>query len=94
MHAALDDLTNEIALSFDFFENENEKTVSEIYLSGGGVLFTGIEEIFAQQLGKPTFVWNPAEAMDVRVGGPASAKLQTDPSQFAICVGLAARALR
>jgi len=94
MQIALDDLTNEIALSFDFFENENEKTVSEIYLSGGGVLFSGIEEIFAQQLGKPTFLWNPAEAIDVRVGGQASAKLQADPSQFAICVGLAARALR
>ena len=94
MQIALDDLTNEIALSFDFFENESEKVVSEIYLSGGGVIFAGIEEIFAQQLGKPSFLWNPAEAIDIRVGGEARAKLQADPSQFAICVGLAARALR
>lgn len=94
MQIALDDLTNEIALSFDFFENESEKMVSEIYLSGGGVIFPGIEEIFAQQLGKPTFLWNPAQGIDSRVGGQAGAKLQADPSQFAICVGLAARALR
>ena len=47
IQSSLEDLANEIVLSFDFFENESEKVVSQIYLSGGGVIFPGIEEIFA-----------------------------------------------
>ena len=94
LQTSLDDLANEIVLSFDFFENESEKVVSDIYLSGGAVMFPGIEEVFAQLLGRPAFLWNPAEGLESRLSGQAADKLHSDYAQFAICVGLAARAMR
>ncbi|MFH0963877.1 MAG: type IV pilus assembly protein PilM [Planctomycetota bacterium] len=90
---AIDDLANEIALSFDFFENESEKVVSNIYLSGGGALLPGLDESFAAALGKPTSLWNPVEVLENRVGGQAGEKLTRDAGQFAISVGLASRVL-
>ena len=40
----LDDLGNEINLSFDFFENQFDGEVQEVHLSGGTVLLPFLEE--------------------------------------------------
>ena len=90
---AVDDLANEVALSFDFFENESEKVVTDVYLSGGGALLSGVDQLFAQALGKPTNLWSPVDVVYTRLDGQAAEKLTRDASQFAIGVGLAARIL-
>jgi len=90
---AVDDLTNEVALSFDFFENESEKVVMDVYLSGGGALLDGVDQLFAQALGKPTNLWSPVDILYTRLDGQAAEKLTRDASQFTIGVGLATRIL-
>ena len=42
--SVMDDLGNEVNLSFDFFENQFEGEVEEVYLSGGSVLLPFLEE--------------------------------------------------
>jgi len=87
----LDDLGNEIRLSLDYFENQFEREVSEILLSGGGAALPWIQEELSGLLAKPVRTWDPLETVSCDVG-PAEERLRCESAQFAVAVGLAARA--
>jgi len=87
----LDDLGNEIRLSLDYFENQFEREVSEVLLSGGGAAMPWVEEELSGLLGKPVRAWDPLENVTCDVG-PAEERFRCESGQFAVALGLAARA--
>ncbi len=86
----LDDLGNEINLSFDFFENQFDGEVQDVYLSGGSVLLPFLEEGLEKIFEKRTRVWNPIEGLKVRSDNVDIDALNRFAPQLAVAVGLAA----
>lgn len=85
----LDDLGNEINLSFDFFENQFDGEVQDVYLSGGSVLLPFLEESMEKIFEKRTRVWNPIEGLKVKSDNVDVEALNQCAPQLAIAVGLA-----
>lgn len=86
----LDDLGNEINLSFDFFENQFDGEVQDVYLSGGSVLLPFLEESMEKIFEKRTRVWNPIEGLKVKSDNVDVEALNQCAPQLAVAVGLAA----
>ena len=90
----LDDLANEIQLSFDYFENQFDRVVEEVYISGGSAHLPGLQRAFEGAFEKSIVFWNPIESVEVqsdRIDGDA---LKRYAGQLAVTAGLAARARR
>jgi type IV pilus assembly protein PilM len=88
---AIDDLANEINLSFEYFENQFDREVDEVYLSGGGSRLPLLEEAFEKVFEKRTRTWDPTENMKINSDCVDIARLKTNSSQLAVAVGLASR---
>ena len=89
MLPVLEDIGSEIRLSFDYHENQHDQEVKEVYISGGSVLFPGIDTMLAQIFNLPIKVWDPTEGLEItgfNPGGMGSAN-----SDMAIALGLASR---
>jgi type IV pilus assembly protein PilM len=91
--STIDDLGNEIQLSFDYFENQFEREIDEIRLSGGGARLPIIRESFEKIFEKPTELFNPFETLTVN---PAidSDLLACNAGRLVVAVGLASRVRR
>lgn len=91
--STIDDLGNEIQLSFDYFENQFEREIDEIRLSGGGSKMPIIRESFEKIFEKPTELFNPFETLTLN---PAidSDLLACNAGRLVVAVGLASRVRR
>lgn len=90
MMQAIEDLGNEINLSFDFFENQFDGEVQEVWLTGGSALLSFLEESFEKIFEKRTKTWNPIEGLKVRADNVDVEALNQFAPQLAVAVGLAA----
>lgn len=88
---SFDDLANEILLSFDYFENQFDREVEEVFMSGGGSRMAGMEEALERTLNRPTRRWDPTEGIAIHEGTVDSERIRQDNCQLAVAVGLAAR---
>jgi Tfp pilus assembly PilM family ATPase len=88
---AIDDLGNEIHLSFDYFENQFDQEVDEVYLSGGGSRLPLLEESFEKIFEKRTRTWDPTENLKINSDTVDVGKLKANAAQLAVAVGLASR---
>ena len=86
----MDDLGNEVNLSFDFFENQFEGEVEEVFLSGGAVLLPFLEEGMEKIFEKKTRVWNPIEGLKVKSDNVDIDLLHQAAPQLTVSLGLAA----
>ena len=86
----LEDLGNEVNLSFDFFENQFDGEVHDVLLTGGAVLLPFLEESLEKIFEKRTRVWNPIEGLKVRSDNVDVEALNKHAPQLAVAVGLAA----
>ncbi|HEX5053560.1 MAG TPA: type IV pilus assembly protein PilM [Planctomycetota bacterium] len=86
----LEDLGNEINLSFDFFENQFDGEVQEVWLTGGTALLPFLEESFEKIFEKRTKTWNPVEGLKVRADNVDVEALNQLAPQLAVALGLAA----
>lgn len=86
----IDDLGNEINLSFDFFENQCDGQVQEVFLSGGSVFLPFLEETMEKAFEKKTRVWNPIDGLKVKADNVDVIALNSAAPQLAVAVGLAA----
>jgi len=87
----LDDLANEIFLSFDYFENQFDAEIKTVYLSGGGSRLKGIQGVLSQTLAREVRLWDPIAGFDVSLGGAQANTLRENAAQLAVAVGLASR---
>lgn len=88
---SIDDLGNEIHLSFDYFENQCDRGVDEVLLSGGGAQLRLVEETFEKVFEKRVRHWDPTENLKIDTGSVDVELLRQNAPQLAIAVGLAAR---
>jgi type IV pilus assembly protein PilM len=85
----LEDLGNEINLSFDFFENQFDGEVQEVFLAGGSALLPFLEESFERIFEKRTKTWNPIEGLKVKADNVDVEALNQLAPQLAVSLGLA-----
>jgi type IV pilus assembly protein PilM len=88
---SIEDLGNEIHLSFDYFENQFDQEVEDVYLSGGGSRLHILEDAFEKIFEKRTRTWDPTENLKIRADSVDVEALKDNCSQLAVAVGLASR---
>ena len=88
---SIDDLGNEIHLSFDYFENQFDRPVDDVLLSGGGAQLPLAEETFEKIFEKRTRYWDPTESLKIDSDTVDVDALKSNAGQVAIAVGLASR---
>lgn len=88
---SIDDLGNEIHLSFDYFENQFDRPVDDVLLSGGGAQLPLVGDAFEKIFEKPTHYWDPSENLKVDTDGVDFDALRANVGQAAIALGLASR---
>jgi type IV pilus assembly protein PilM len=87
----VEDIGNEIRLSFDYFESQFEAMeVSQAYLSGGGALFANLREDLETLVQRPVAFWKATEGVEL-AEGVDPLPMDAFPQQMAIALGLAAR---
>jgi type IV pilus assembly protein PilM len=87
----LDDLANEVSLSFDYFEHQSEGSLDAVYLSGGSALAPFLAGSLERSLERRARVWNPLEGLPVRTDAVDMEGLQAAGPSLAVALGLAAR---
>lgn len=87
----LEDLAHEIRLSFDYFEHQFERSIDDIYLSGGGAQLDCLDDVLEEAFQKKPIRWNPLEQIEIASEAIDPAELNDKSSQLAIAIGLASR---
>ncbi len=88
---SIEDLGNEIHLSFDYFENQFDRPVDDVLLSGGGARLPLVEQAFEKIFEKRTRRWDPTEELKVDESTVDVDALRENAGQLAVAVGLASR---
>jgi type IV pilus assembly protein PilM len=89
----IEDICHDINISIDYFENQYDKKVEEVYLTGGASNTPGLAETLERTVQKPVNRWNPAQHVEIELDRDSLQELQDFPAQAAIALGLAARIL-
>jgi type IV pilus assembly protein PilM len=89
----MDDLANELQISFDYFENQFERRIDEIALSGGGSRLAALAEALERVFERPAKAFNPFEGASVDAAVDRDL-LESNGGRLAIAAGLAARLKR
>ena len=86
----VNNLLDEMRLSFSYYENQSGRGIDEIYISGGGSGLTGLEVLFHEAFESKPCLWDPLQFLDAyKVSG--SDPLSTMKRSFAVAAGLAIR---
>ena len=89
----LDDLGNEIHLSFDYYENQYDREVDEVYISGGSCQVPGLQSTLERVFDRRIFPWDPTENLEVKADQVDVDAMKEQSSKLAVAVGLASRIL-
>jgi len=92
--SAVDDLATEVRLSFEYFENQFDRAVDEVLLSGGGSRLAGLAEDLGRIVDRPTYPWDPTGDLPIAANRVDPNALREHASDVAIAVGLASRLRR
>ncbi len=88
--AVLERFSNEVRLSFDYYENQVGKAVDEIYLSGGGSSFSGLAKFLKETVDLDVIMWNPLDKFELNPE-ISKQKMNELSTFFAVAAGLALR---
>jgi type IV pilus assembly protein PilM len=83
-------LGRELRASIDFFEHQYEKTVSQIYVSGGGARSEYLIQTLQAELMVPCTNWNPTSFLKVSLPPQQVGELEQIASQLTVALGGAA----
>lgn len=84
----LSQISQELRVSFDYYESQSVSSVEEIFLSGGGSLAESLEEVMGHQIGIPLKRWDPLSKFELNEGLDA-AEIKSKAAQLAVACGLA-----
>lgn len=87
----LDEIAGEIQLSFDYFENQFDHRVEEIFISGGASRTIGLQETFERFFDREVKTWDPLESIKVREDLVDVDVLNDHLIQLPIAIGLGSR---
>jgi len=80
-------LGRELRASIDFFEHQQDKTVSQIFVSGGSARSQFIVDSLQSELMVPAKSWNPLSFMKISVPPQKLADLEQSASQLSVATG-------
>jgi len=83
-------LGRELRASIDFFETQHDKTVGNIYLSGGSVRGEQIVEALQAELMVPCQVWVPTRFLELSLPPEKMGEIEQVASQLTVAIGTAA----
>jgi type IV pilus assembly protein PilM len=85
-------LGRELRASVDFFEHQQDKTVGQIYISGGSARSEFIVKSLEAELMAPCKTWNPTASLHLALPALQTAEIEQVAPQLTIAVGVAAAA--
>lgn len=86
-------LGRELRASLDFFEHQEDKTVSEVLVSGGSARSDFIIQALQAELGVPCRSWNPTKSLRMDLDTPRAAEIDQVAPQLTVAIGAALSAL-
>ena len=86
----LDDIIQEVQLSFGYFENTCNASIDAIYCSGGLLYSKGVTEYIGKKLGIAVKEWNPISSLNVSEN-ISRQDVDSVASKLSVSVGLAMR---
>jgi type IV pilus assembly protein PilM len=89
--SVVEDICHDINISIDYFENQYDKKVEEVYITGGASNTVGLQETLERTVQKPVNKWNPLQFMELELPRDSEQELQDNAAQAAIALGLASR---
>lgn len=92
LEPALHPLGRELRASIDFFENQNDKTVSQVFFSGGSARSEQIVQALQTELMVPCKVWNPVKALQLALSPEKMGEVDGVAPQLAVAIGAAVSA--
>ena len=87
----MEDICHDINISIDYYENQYEKKVEEIFITGGAANTPGLSETLERTVQKPVNKWNPLQYLEAELSKDSSQEIQDHAAQAAIALGLASR---
>jgi Tfp pilus assembly PilM family ATPase len=85
-------LGRELRASVDFFEHQQDRTVGQIYVSGGSARSEFIMKGLETELMAPCKPWNPAATLQLVLPATQASEIEQVSPQLAVAVGAAAAA--
>ena len=86
-------LGRELRASLDFFEHQQDRPVTQVYVSGGSARSEMILEILRAELFVECKTWNPTRFLQLALPGQQTVELEHIGSQLTVAVGAALVAL-
>jgi Tfp pilus assembly PilM family ATPase len=90
----IEDVCHDVNISIDYFENQYDKKVEEVFLTGGAAATMGLPETLERTVQKPVTRWNPAQYVDPELDRDSAQEISDFSAQAAIALGLASRIRR
>lgn len=85
----LQPLGRELRASIDFFENQRDKTVGHVFVSGGSARSDAILEVLQNQLMVPCQRWNPAKSVQLELPPEKLGEIEQVLPQLTVALGAA-----
>jgi type IV pilus assembly protein PilM len=92
LEALLSPLGRELRASIDFFEHQHDRTVSQIFVSGGSARNELIMQALQTELMVPCQTWNAAKFLQIGVGPQRAAEVEQTMPQLTVALGAAVSA--
>lgn len=88
---AVDDLSTEVRLSFEYFENQFDRGVDEVLVCGGGARLVGLADDVARVVDRPVTPWDPTGDLPIAADRVDVDALREHAGELGVAVGLASR---
>lgn len=89
LQALLSPLGRELRASIDFFEHQHDKTVSQVFVSGGAARSPFMVQALQAEMMVPCQPWNPVAAMKLALPPAQLGEMEQVAPQLAVAVGAA-----
>jgi type IV pilus assembly protein PilM len=89
LHALLMPLGRELRASIDFFEHQQDRPISHVWISGGSARSTFIVDTLQSELMVPSKSWSPLTNLQLAAPPQKLAELEQVAPQLAVCIGAA-----
>lgn len=86
-------LGRELRASLDFFEHQNDRAVSQVYVSGGSARSEMILQILHGEMIVECKTWNPTTFLQLALPGQQAVEIEHIGPQLAVAVGAALAAI-
>ena len=91
---AIEDICHDLNISIDYFENQYDRKVDEVFIAGGASMTLGLDEILEKTVQKKVWKWNPAQYLEINMEDAQKEELIAHAASSAIALGLASRIRR